>query len=158
IVVGRVSTIAAEVEAAVIVRTEVAVTGELDVAVDAHLIRSIRARAEPDRNDVRRIRVERRRSGRQQVAVDIVEEQFPSWGQVAACLVFAVDVSGVEDTALARLRSELELEAVEDRGDVVEGPVGLTNNAIGHAIVAQKLVREAAIESGVGDNVAAIIC
>src|SRR5207302_1486904 len=133
IVVGRVGAIAPEPDAAVVVVPEVAAAGHVNGAVDAYLERGIRTRAEPDRNDVRLILIDRRDAGRQRTAVNVVKDQPARGREMEAGLVIAVGVLEVGNAAFARLRSGLEQEAVENGRQVVEGLVGLANHRIGHA-------------------------
>src|SRR5438552_3587002 len=68
IVVSGVGAIAPEPDAAVIVVPEVAAAAHVDGAVDAYLERSIRARAEPDRNRIGLILIDGRDAGRPRTA------------------------------------------------------------------------------------------
>ena len=76
IVVSRVGAIAPEPDAAVVVVPEVAAAGHVDGAIDAYLKRGIRARAEPDRNRIGLVRIDRRDAGRQRIAVNVGGDDF----------------------------------------------------------------------------------
>src|SRR5437773_10895295 len=77
VVVGGVVAITAEVDAAVVVRPEVAAATQLHVAVDAYFIRGIAARTNLGRERIRLIGIESGRPRAEQHPVDVVEEQLP---------------------------------------------------------------------------------
>src|SRR5439155_6140105 len=119
IVVGGVGVIAAELDAAIIVRTEVAGAAHLDDAVDAYLPGGIGARPDLGRDGIRLVGVEGGCSSRQQRPINVVEEQLAGCGQMEGSLVAVAGVLEVGHATFARLRGVLEEEAVTDRGQVV---------------------------------------